>query len=151
MREWNDSLYKDLQYTLEIKKMSNISDFYRILKTECSLQHFTRNCRIKNLDDFERDKVDAYLWRVGILNAKEKGITISYIMNRCLVMFVRRGKVSVVQYWWNIVATLKVNKWSLAKMAQQLKTKNNVSGQLFCCQCKAKFLLERYSLHWWSR
>ena len=47
-------------------------DFERILKTECNLQHFTRNCRIKNLDDFERDEADAYLWREGILNMKEK-------------------------------------------------------------------------------
>ena len=39
--------------------MSNICDFDRTLKTECNLQHFTRNCRIKNLDDFERDEADA--------------------------------------------------------------------------------------------
>ena len=41
--------------------MSNICDFDRILKTECNLQHFTRNYRIKNLDDFERDEAEAYL------------------------------------------------------------------------------------------
>ena len=35
------------------------------------------------------------------------------------------------------------------QMAQQLKTKNIniVPGQLFCHQCKAKFLLETDSLH----
>ena len=35
------------------------------------------------------------------------------------------------------------------QMAQQLKTKNidAVQGQLFCCQCKAKFLLETESLY----
>ena len=35
-------------------------------------------------------------------------------------------------------------------MAQQLKTKNIyvVPGQLFCRQCKAKFLLGRDSLDW---
>ena len=35
------------------------------------------------------------------------------------------------------------------QMAQQLKTKNinAVPGQLFCCQCKAKFLLETDSLY----
>ena len=38
--------------------MSVICVFDRILKTECSLQHFTRKCRIKNLDDFERDEAD---------------------------------------------------------------------------------------------
>ena len=56
--------------------MSNICDFDRILKIECNLQHFTRNCINKNLDDFERDKADAYLWKPGLLNVKEKGMTI---------------------------------------------------------------------------
>ena len=70
--------------------MSNICDFDRILKTE--------NCRIKNFDDFERYEADAYLWRAGLLNVKEKGMTIRYIMNWCLVMFLRGGKVNVVQY-----------------------------------------------------
>ena len=78
--------------------MFNICDFDRILKTLCNLQHFTRNCRIKNFDDFERDEADAYLWRAGLLNVKEKGMTIRYIMNWCLVMFLRGGKVNVVQY-----------------------------------------------------
>ena len=78
--------------------MSNICDFDRILKTECNLQQFTRNCRFKNLDDFEKDEADAYLQRAGLLNVTEKGMTISYIMNRCLVMLLREGKVNVVQY-----------------------------------------------------
>ena len=78
--------------------MSNLCDFDRILKTEYNLQHFTRNCRIKNLDDFERDETDAYLWKAGLLNVDEKGMTIYYIMNRCLVMFLRGGKVNVVEY-----------------------------------------------------
>ena len=78
--------------------MSDICDFDRILKTEFNLQHFTKNCRIKNFDDFERDKADVYLWRLGLLNVKEKGMTICYIMNRCLVMFLRGEKVNVVQY-----------------------------------------------------
>ena len=83
---------------LKLKKMSNIWDFDRILRPECNLQHFTRNCRIKNLDDFERNEADAYLWRAGLLNLKEKGLTISYIMNRCLVKFLRGEKVNVVEY-----------------------------------------------------
>ena len=78
--------------------MSNICDFDKILKTECNLQHFTRNCRIRNLDDFERDETDAYLWRAGLLNVKEKGMSISYIINRYLVMFLRGRKVNVAQY-----------------------------------------------------
>ena len=76
--------------------MSNVCDFDRILKTECNLQHFTRNCRIKNFNDFERDETDAYLWKAELLNVKEKGMTIRYIMNRCLVIFLRGGKVNVV-------------------------------------------------------
>ena len=32
--------------------------FDEILKTECNLQHLTGNCRIKNLDDFEREEAD---------------------------------------------------------------------------------------------
>ena len=40
--------------------MSNICDFDIILKTECNLQLFARNCRIKNLDDFERHEADKY-------------------------------------------------------------------------------------------
>ena len=62
--------------------MSNICVFEGILKTERNLQHLTRNCRIKNLDDFERDEADMYLGRVGLLNVKGKEIAISYIMNR---------------------------------------------------------------------
>ena len=78
--------------------MSNICDFGRILKTEGNLQHFTRNCRIKNLDDFESDEADVCLWTGGLLNVKEKGMTICYIMNRCLVMFLRGWKVNIVKY-----------------------------------------------------
>ena len=78
--------------------MSNTCDFDRILKTQSNLQHFPRNCRIKNLDDFARDEADAYLWGAGLLNVKEKGMIICYIMSKCLVMFLRGGKVNVVQY-----------------------------------------------------
>ena len=40
-------------------KQSLTCDFEGILKTECNLQNLTRNFRIKNLDDFERDETDA--------------------------------------------------------------------------------------------
>ena len=93
--------------------MSNICDFDRILKTDYYLEHCTRNCRINNFHDFERDEADAYFWRAGLLNVKGKGMTICYIMNRCLVIFLRGGIANVMQIWWNIVAKLKVNKWSL--------------------------------------
>ena len=65
-------------------------------------------------DDFERDEADAYLWTAGPLNVKKKGMIICYVMNRCLVMLLRRRKVNVQEYW-NVVAKLKVNKWSLSK------------------------------------
>ena len=55
--------------------MSNLCDFEGILKTECNLQHLTRKCRMKNLDDFIRDEADGYLWIAGLLNEKEKGMT----------------------------------------------------------------------------
>ena len=83
---------------LKLNKMSNMCNFDRSLKTYCNLQHFTRNCRIKNLDDFERDEVDAYLRRAEVSNVKQKGMTTCYIMNRCLVMFLRGRKVNVVEY-----------------------------------------------------
>ena len=78
--------------------MSNICDFHRILKTGWNLQHCTRNCLIKNLDEFERDEAGTYLWRAGLLNVKVKGMTIRYITNRCLVMFLRGEKINAVQY-----------------------------------------------------
>ena len=79
--------------------MSNICDFNRILKTECNFQQVTRNCRIKNLEDLERDEAHMYLRRAGLLNMKDKGMTICSIMNRDLVMFLREEKVNVVQYY----------------------------------------------------
>ena len=45
--------------------MSNKRDFEGILKTKYNMQHLTRNCRIKNLNDFDRDEADAYLWKAG--------------------------------------------------------------------------------------
>ena len=55
--------------------MSNICDSDKTLKTEYNLEHFTKNWRIKNLDYFERNEADACLWRAGLLNVKEKGMT----------------------------------------------------------------------------
>ena len=56
--------------------MSKVCDFEGISKTECNLQLLTRNCRIKNMDDFERDEAGTYLWRAGLLNVEKKGMTI---------------------------------------------------------------------------
>ena len=118
------------------------------LKTDCNLQHFTRNCKFKNLGHFEKDEADPYLWRAGLLNVKEKRMTICYIYeqvfgnvfesreSKCWGVFMKhRPKVKGEQ-----VITLQ--------MAQQPKTKNInvVPGQLFCLQCKVKFLLKTDSL-----
>ena len=48
---------------------------------------------------FERVKLmrHTYLWRAGLLNVKEKKMTICFIMDRYLVMFLRGGKANVVQ------------------------------------------------------
>ena len=62
-------------------------------------------------------------WRAGLLNVKEKGMPICYIMTRCLLMFLRGGEVNVVVYWWNIVAKLNVNKASLSKLLSNQKQK----------------------------
>ena len=55
--------------------------------------------------------------------------------SKCCAVLMKRRKVEVEQ----AIILLKV---------QQLKTKNinDVPGQLFCCQCKAKFFLETNSL-----
>ena len=52
--------------------MFSISDIDRTMETDCNLRHFTGNCGIKNLDDFEGDNANTYLWRAGLLNVKEK-------------------------------------------------------------------------------
>ena len=53
---------------------------------------------MKNLDDFEKDEAEAYLWTAGLLNMKEKRMIIYYIMSRYFVMFFRGRKVNVVEY-----------------------------------------------------
>ena len=127
--------------------MSNICDFDRILKAECNLLHFTRNCKIKDLNDFEEDEVD--FWRAGFVESrifKCKGERSEHMLHYgqvfgnvferreskcCGVSMRHRRKVRGEQ-----VTTLLI--------AQQIKTKNInvIPGQLFCRHCKAKFLLE---------
>ena len=77
--------------------------FWRNFENWMLLSTFHQTLQIKNLDDFERDEADADFWRAGLLNVKEKRMAICYIMNSCLVIFLRREKVNVVQYWWNII------------------------------------------------
>ena len=78
--------------------MSNIYDFDIILKTECNLQHFTRSCRIKNLDDFERDDFESVFLENRTFKCEGEMNDTCYIMKRCLAIFLRGGKVNVAQY-----------------------------------------------------
>ena len=70
-------------------------------------------------------------------------------MNRCLVTFLRGGKVDVVIPLMKYHCKVKGEQVMVLQMAQQLKTKiiNVLVAQLFCRQCKATFLLETNSLH----
>ena len=76
------------------------------------------------MDDFERDEADAYLWRAGLLNVKEKGMdymlhyeqVFGNVFERretkcCAVLMIHRCKVKGEQ-----VITLQTT--------QQLTTKN---------------------------
>ena len=113
------------------------------------LQHFTKNCRFKNLDDFERNEADTHLRRAGLLNVKEKVMNIRYIMIRCLVNAFERRESKFCPILMKYRGKVKGERVITLQMAQQLKTKNInvVPGQLLCRQCKAKFLLETDSMH----
>ena len=106
--------------------MFNICGFDRILKTECNVPHFFGNCRIKKLDYFERDEADACLWRAGLLNVKENEMTIWYIMNNSLVMFLRENKCCAVLMKHH--RKVKGEQVITLQLAQQLKTK-----KYYCC------------------
>ena len=104
--------------------MSNICDFERILKTECNLDYFTRNCRIENLDDFERDDADTYLWSAGLLQVEEKGMTICYIMSRCFGNVFERRESKCCAVLIKHCCKVKSEQVTTLQMTQQLKSKN---------------------------
>ena len=92
------------------------------------------------MDDFEGDETR----RPGLLNVKAKEMTICYIMYRCLVIFFEKRESKCCAVLMKHRRKVKGEQVIILQMDQQLKTKNisDVSGQLFCCQCKDKFLLE---------
>ena len=105
------------------------------------MQHLTRNFRIKNLDDFERDESDAKS-RTFKCERERNDHMLHYeqvfgnVFERaeskcCAVLMKHRRKV-------------KGEQVIILQMDQQLKSKNirDLSGQLVCCQCKDKFQLE---------
>ena len=114
---------------LKLKKMSNICDFDRILKTECNLTlKEIGQTRIVERRTFkcEGERNDHMLHYEQVFgNVFERRES-----KCCAVLMKHRCKVKGEQ------VTLQ--------MAQLLKTKNInvVLGQLFCRRCKAKFLLE---------
>ena len=131
--------------------MSNICDFGGILKTEFNLQHLTRNCRIKNLNDFERDEADA---QSKILNVKSRTFKCEGERNdhmlyydRCSVIERRESNCCAVLM--KHCCKVKGEQVIILQMDQQVKSKNitDVPGQLFYCQCKDEFLLETDSLY----
>ena len=80
--------------------------------------------------------------KAGLLNVKEKGMTICYDQVFGNVFERRESKCCAVLM--KHCQKGKGKQVIILQMDQQLKTKNisDVSGQLFCCQCKDKFLLE---------
>ena len=129
--------------------MSNVCDFERILKTECNLQHLTRNCRIKNLDDFERDEASTYLCESRTFKCEKErnDHMLHYEQVFGNVFKQREGECHAVLM--KHCRKVKGEQIIIPQMVQQLKTKNinDVTGQLFYRQCKAKFLLETDSLY----
>ena len=99
------------------------------MKTECNLQHLTRNFRIKNLDDVERDEADAYS-RTFKCEGERSGHMLPYekvfgnvFESKCWAVLMKHCR------------KFKGEQVIILQMDQQLKTKNinDVSGQLFCC------------------
>ena len=142
----NHSLYEHLQNTLEIRKMSIICDFDRILKIESNLQHFTRNCR--------------WFWKRWGRHVFVESRTFEYEGERndhmlhCEQVFgniFERRESKCCGVLMKHCRNFKNEQVITLQMAQQLKTRkiNVIPGQLFCRLCKAKFLLETESLYWW--
>ena len=118
-----------------LKTKSIICDYEGILKTECNLQHLTRIFRIKNLDDFETDEADAQSrtskWereRNDNMLHYEKlfGNIFERKESQCCAAFLKHHR------------KVKGEQVIILQMDQLLRTNNisDVSGKLFCCQCK---------------
>ena len=99
--------------------------------------------------NFERDEAGGYLWRATIFKCEEeRNYHMVYSEEVFGNVFGRRGSkcCAVLMKHRRIV---KGEQVATIQMAQQLKTKkiNVVLGQIFCRQCKAKFLSEVDSLY----
>ena len=114
--------------------------FDEILKTECNLQNLTRNCRIKNLDDFEREEADT---KSRTFKCKEEEFKCARKRNDHMLHY--------EQVFRNVSERREIKCCSvlmkhlgeqgeqviILQMDQRLKIKNisYVPGQI-CCQCK---------------
>ena len=110
------------------------------------LKHLNRKCRIKNLDDFERDEADTQS-----RTFKCEGETNDHMLHYEQVFgnIFERRKSKYRAVLMKHRSKVKGEQVIILQMDQKLKTKNigDVSGQLFCCQYKDKFLLETDSLY----
>ena len=113
----------------QLNTKSNICDFEGILKTECNMQHLTRNFRIKNLDDFERDEADAQS-RTFKCEGERNDHMLHYKQVFGNVFESRDSKCRTVLMKHR--RKVKGEQVVILQMDQQLKTKNisDVSGQL---------------------
>ena len=101
------------------------------------------------LDDFERDEADVNLWGAGLLNVKDKGMTILLYYEQVFGDVFERRESKCCEVLMKHSRNVKGEQVVTLQMDQQLKTKNInvVPGRLSCRQCKAKFLLETDSLY----
>ena len=78
---------------------------------------------MKNLDDFERDETDAYLWRAGLLNVKEKGMDYmlhyEQVFGNVFESRESKGRGALMKHCRKV----KYEKWSLSIWLSNQKTK----------------------------
>ena len=103
------------------------------------MQRLTKNCRIKNLDDFERDEADAKskLLNVNSRTFKRERERNDHMLNSEQV-FSDVSERRESKCWAVLMKHRHKIKGEqvILQMDQQLKTKgiSDVPGQLFCCQ-----------------
>ena len=95
--------------------------------------------------------------RVGLLNVKSRTFEYEGERNDPMLHYKQafgnvfeRRKSTCCAVLMKHLRKVKGEQVIIHQMNQQLKTKNisDVAGQLFCCQCKDKLLLETDSLYW---
>ena len=105
------------------------------------MQHLTRNFRIKNLDDVERDEADACS-RTFKCQGERNDRMLHY--EKVFSNIFERRESKCCAALMKQCHKVKGEQVIILQIDHQLKTKDisDGSGQLFCCQYKDKFLLE---------